>query len=181
MNFDDKQIAEIANLFDCTFEEADVAFLKTASSCEVHACPGSGKTTLLVAKLALLARQWTWRDRGILVLSHTNVARSEVERRLARDASASHLLVHPHFVGTIQSFVDRYLALPYLRDVGPGCGPVGECRIDDALFAAQAWKRFKMQGWKDYKQANAYLDKKSGQGANLVQNAVLHCRRRHHF
>src|SRR5262245_13438970 len=71
--------------------------LKSTESLGLEACPGSGKTTLLVAKLAILARKWTATDRGICVLSHTNVARREIEARLGHTIG-TRLLMHPHFV-----------------------------------------------------------------------------------
>src|SRR5580698_384343 len=59
-----------------------LAVIKSLDTLDIEACPGSGKTTLLVAKLAILARSWNERRRGICVLSHTNVARNEIENRL---------------------------------------------------------------------------------------------------
>ncbi len=61
---------------DCT-EPSHIDFLAKATPCDVQAAPGNGKTTLLAAKLALLARTWLTRRRGICVLSHTNAARTE--------------------------------------------------------------------------------------------------------
>ena len=55
------------------------AVLRSMETIDVAACPGSGKTTLLVAKLAILEEAWPFRTRGTCVLSHTNVARNEVE------------------------------------------------------------------------------------------------------
>jgi hypothetical protein len=78
---------------------------------DVVACAGSGKTTLLAAKLGILARKWPFSHRGIAVLSHTNAAREVVESKLAA-AEAHSLTSYPHFVGTIQSFVDQFLAIP---------------------------------------------------------------------
>ena len=69
--------------------------LKSTAALDVEACPGSGKTTLLVAKLAVLARKWTQPRRGICVLSHTNVARREIERRLGNTAAGQQLLSYP--------------------------------------------------------------------------------------
>jgi hypothetical protein len=89
--------------------------IKSLSSLDVEACPGSGKTTLLVAKLAILARHWTELRRGICVLSHTNVARREIETRLGSTPEGKRLLSYPHFVGTIHGFVNEFLALPWLR------------------------------------------------------------------
>ena len=88
------------------------------SSVDVQAAPGSGKTTLLGIKLALLASKWSESFRGICVLSHTNVARVEIEERLAKIPGGTALLQYPHYVGTIQSFVHTFLALPLLRSYG---------------------------------------------------------------
>lgn len=97
-------------------ERFDVA--TSSKSVDVTACPGSGKTTLLVAKLALLIRNWRHSTRGICVLSHTNVARREIETCLGRTSSGSSLLGYPHYVGTIHGFVNEFLALPWLRSQG---------------------------------------------------------------
>ncbi len=92
--------------------------LKSMDPIDVAACPGSGKTTLLVAKLAILAQKWKDRTRGICVLSHTNAARREIETRLGNTAAGQGLLGYPHFVGTIHTFVNEFLALPWLRSRG---------------------------------------------------------------
>ncbi len=85
---------------------------------DFEACPGSGKTTLLVAKLAVLAMRWPYRQQGICVLSHTNAARNEIGAKLSNSAAGIALARYPHFVGTIHSFVNEYLALPWLRSKG---------------------------------------------------------------
>jgi DNA helicase-2/ATP-dependent DNA helicase PcrA len=85
---------------------------------DFEACPGSGKTTLLVAKLAVLAMRWPYRQQGICVLSHTNAARNEIRAKLSNSAAGIALARYPHFVGTIHSFVNEYLALPWLRSKG---------------------------------------------------------------
>ncbi len=92
--------------------------LKYMEPTDVAACPGSGKTTLLVAKLAILAEKWQYRTRGICVLSHTNAARNEIERKLGNTAAGRRLLSYPHFVGTIHGFVNEFIALPWLRSKG---------------------------------------------------------------
>lgn len=78
----------------------------------VIACPGSGKTTVLLAKLLLLSRRMPFADgRGICVLTHTNVAIDEIKSKLG--STADILFKHPNFFGTIQGFVNKFLALPY--------------------------------------------------------------------
>ncbi|MGO9005327.1 MAG: UvrD-helicase domain-containing protein [Beijerinckiaceae bacterium] len=94
------------------------AFLTERTTIDVSACPGSGKTTLIVAKLAILARKWPHRAKGICVLSHTNVAREEIQRRLGSTVVGQRLLGYPHFIDTIHGFVNRFLALPWLNSNG---------------------------------------------------------------
>lgn len=94
------------------------AFLTSRSALDVSACPGSGKTTLIVAKLAILARKWPHRTKGICVLSHTNVAREEIQHRLGGTVVGQRLLGYPHFIDTIHGFVNRFLALPWLNSNG---------------------------------------------------------------
>src|SRR5471032_2575911 len=100
-----------------TLQPLDAArrdFLKSLTTLDVSACPGSGKTTLVVAKLAILARKWKSSTRGICVLSHTNVAREEIEHRLGSTDVGQRLLGYPHFIDTIHGFVNRFLAVPWL-------------------------------------------------------------------
>lgn len=104
--------------FDVDGSDERASILKSNETLDVEACPGSGKTTLLVAKLAILARDWNDRQRGICVLSHTNVARAEIEERLKTSEEGEKLLRYPHFIGTIHGFINEYLALPYMRSQG---------------------------------------------------------------
>jgi len=92
--------------------------LKSLSTLDIEACPGSGKTTLLVAKLAILGGRWAEGRKGLCVLSHTNVARREIERSLGSTAEGQRLLSYPHFIGTIHGFVNEFLAIPWLRSNG---------------------------------------------------------------
>lgn len=92
-----------------------VEVIRSLAPMDIEACPGSGKTTLLVAKLAILARRWRPRRFGICVLSHTNVARREIEERLGNTSEGKRLLAYPHYVGTIHGFVNEFLAIPWLR------------------------------------------------------------------
>lgn len=113
--------------------ERQAALLENGSR-DFNAVPGSGKTSLLAAKLLLLAKKWPHTHKGICILSHTNVAREEITRRLAKSVEGSRLLAYPHFLGTIHGFVNQFLALAALRrrelkvDV-----------IDDGVFAKRAW------------------------------------------
>nr|WP_279380922.1 UvrD-helicase domain-containing protein [Acetobacter sacchari] len=109
-------------------EDARLAVLRSNRSIDVAACPGSGKTTLLVAKLAILATRWTSLVSGVCVLSHTNVARLEIEKRLGSDSIGRAILSYPHFIGTIHGFVNQFIALPWLRSQG-----IDVVAIDDEI------------------------------------------------
>lgn len=127
-------------------------FLKSLTTVDVSACPGSGKTTLVVAKLAILARKWKSNTRGICVLSHTNVAREEIEHRLGSTDVGQRLLSYPHFIDTIHGFVNRFLATPWLLSAG-----YRVAAIDNDLTTRV---RRRHLGEKDYRRLNSYLEKK---------------------
>jgi len=97
-----------------SFNEERRAFIRCMESRDVVACPGSGKTTALMAKLLILARKMPFEDgRGICVLTHTNVAIDEIKKRAG--IAADSLFRYPNFFGTIQSFVNKFLAIPAYR------------------------------------------------------------------
>ena len=100
------------------FDDTRRIVIKSMDSIDIQAFPGSGKTTVLVAKLAILAKKWPHINSGICVLSHTNVAREEIEEKLGNTDTGKRLLTYPHFVGTFQSFFDTFVALPWLRSKG---------------------------------------------------------------
>lgn len=118
--------------------------MRSLETFDVEACPGSGKTTLLVAKLAILANRWQSRRQGICVLSHTNAARIEIGDRLSSTSAGHILLRHPHFVGTIHSFVNEFLAIPWLRSKR---WPIKA--IDTQIALADRWHRLPW-GTRDY-------------------------------
>lgn len=95
---------------------------------DMQACPGSGKTTLVASKLLMLAKEWHTKHQGICVLTHTNVACDEIVSRLKSHPSGVKLTLYPHFIGTIQEFTNKYLALPYVRS-----NDLPISRIDDEV------------------------------------------------
>ena len=127
-------------------------FLQRCSTVDLSACPGSGKTTLVVAKLAMLARKWPYRTRGICVLSHTNVAREQIERRLGQTVVGQKLLAYPHFIDTIHGFVNRFLGLPWLYSNG-----YPSPTIDDEVTTAY---RRGVMGNRNYRSVQNFLTKK---------------------
>lgn len=117
------------------FDQETLSFITYMDSTDVVACPGSGKTTALLAKLYILSKYMPFEgNKGICVLTHTNVAIHEIKRRMGKASSA--LFTYPNFFGTIQSFVDRFLAIPaYVSLYGNR-----EVTIDDDVYESRFWK-----------------------------------------
>ncbi|MVT12364.1 UvrD-helicase domain-containing protein [Chitinophaga tropicalis] len=94
------------------FDQERIQFIRELNTCDLQAVPGSGKTTVLLAKLLILERHLPLTDnRAILVISHTNAAIDEIRGKIG--VHCPKLFSAPHFVGTIQAFVDKFLATPY--------------------------------------------------------------------
>ncbi|KVM90157.1 UvrD-helicase domain-containing protein [Burkholderia stagnalis] len=134
-------LAELAKLAkDLNFDDIERrGALLESESRDFNAVPGSGKTSLLAAKLLLLAKKWPHTRRGICVLSHTNVARDEIARRLAETTDGAQLLSYPHYIGTIHSFVNHFFAMPILRSLEQKVDV-----IDDDVFADKARARLQL-------------------------------------
>lgn len=92
-----------------TFDDERKNFIRNLETCDLLAVPGSGKTTALLAKLYCIAQNMPFEDgSGILVLSHTNHAIEEIEKKLK--GYCPKLFEYPNFIGTMQSFVNKFLA-----------------------------------------------------------------------
>ncbi|SEA94936.1 UvrD/REP helicase N-terminal domain-containing protein [Flavobacterium gillisiae] len=95
-----------------TFDDERKDFIRNLNTLDLQAVPGSGKTTVLLAKLLILERKLPFADgSGILVLSHTNAAIDEIKYKIQKHCPK--LFSYPNFIGTIQSFVDDFLAIPF--------------------------------------------------------------------
>lgn len=79
----------------------------------VRACPGSGKTFCVSARLARLILNWKKEYEGIAAVSFTNVAWQEIEEKYSEEFQVGDRISFPHFLGTIDSFINKYIFLPY--------------------------------------------------------------------
>lgn len=135
------------------FDESRVEIIKNMQSVDIQAFPGSGKTTMLISKLAILAKKWKYSTRGICVLSHTNVAREEIEGRLGNTEVGQKILLYPHFIGTFHSFFDTFVTIPWLKSSGYKINI-----IDSEMVMKYRWKRIpyktKLYLQKQYKNEN---------------------------
>ncbi|OJU79076.1 MAG: hypothetical protein BGO09_10730 [Bacteroidetes bacterium 47-18] len=95
-----------------TFDDERKVFIRNFNTIDLQAVPGSGKTTALLAKLIILESKLPFAEgSGILVLSHTNAAIDEIKEKIQK--YCPRLFSYPNFIGTIQSFVDEFLAVPF--------------------------------------------------------------------
>jgi len=79
----------------------------------VKACPGSGKTLSVAKRLAQKLLNWKFHYRGIATISFTNVAWQEIEKNLDDEFKIKIPIFYPHFLGTIDSFINQYIFLPF--------------------------------------------------------------------
>lgn len=94
------------------FDKERRLFIRNLSTLDLQAVPGSGKTTALLAKLLILERYMPLKDsRGVLIISHTNAAVDEIKEQIGKHCPK--LFAYPNFLGTIQSFVNTFLAIPF--------------------------------------------------------------------
>ncbi len=79
----------------------------------VRACPGSGKTFCVSARLARLISGWKEKHQGIAAISFTNVAWQEIEKKYKEEFEIGKKISYPHFIGTIDAFINKFIFLPY--------------------------------------------------------------------
>lgn len=87
--------------------------VEATGNCVVNACPGSGKTFSVAARIAYLLKTKEFHHQGIAAISFTNTAWEEIERKLKTEFQIDVPIRYPHFLGTIDSFVNKYVFLPY--------------------------------------------------------------------
>lgn len=113
----------------------------------VKACPGSGKTYSVAARIARLLTNEQFSGAGIAALSFTNVACEEISQKLKEDFNYPHRLAYPNFIGTLDSFFNNYVFLPYGH-------LVMECAKRPQLVGEPHGAWTKAKGSKKYRNAN---------------------------
>lgn len=94
-----------------TDEQLNYVLSSINESIFLQACPGSGKTEVIGIKAAYEMKQWTGTG-GIAVLTFTNNAADVIGDRVSRFAGVDKL-GFPHFVGTIDSWLHKYVGHPF--------------------------------------------------------------------
>ena len=96
-----------------SFTHEQEAFLASSGKVVLHACPGSGKTTVVAQKVLHYLENWNKPHQGIAILSFTNVASDEIARQAKEVLPPGYSIETPHFVGTLDSFIDNYIFLRF--------------------------------------------------------------------
>jgi DNA helicase II / ATP-dependent DNA helicase PcrA len=113
--------------------EQQAILIKDARIRVVRATPGSGKTWLVAESIRQTLETWPTKTSGIAALSFTRVGGDEIRKAVGYD------LAHPHFVGTIDSFLFRYIIRPHLCQVFKGSFAVP--RIVAGEWGADNWSK----------------------------------------
>lgn len=93
---------------NCHFSDQQKAVISAENSIDVVAGPGSGKTTVLTAKYGLLIKKLANSNKGICLITHTNVAVDEI--RIGLNKIEIYDIEYPNFIGTIQEFFNYFFA-----------------------------------------------------------------------
>lgn len=101
----------------------------------VRACPGSGKTYTIAAKSAKDIRQWERKRQGLAVISFTNVAQEKVLDDIENITEVA--VGYPHFVGTIDSFINQFIFFPYIYLLG--FDPEDVQMIGEPFQSSEGW------------------------------------------
>ena len=84
------------------------ALVETSGEMFAEACPGGGKTRAIVERF--LRRTAEEPRKGIALVSFTSGAVEEVRRRCGRHITVTQA---PHFIGTFDSFINRFIVRPF--------------------------------------------------------------------
>ena len=139
----DIEIIESKLLKNGSFDENRKYIIRNfKDSINVNACAGSGKTTVLLAKLELIIDKLPFEDgSGICILTHTNVAINEIKNRLGEKSEV--LFKYPNYIGTIQTFIQKYLTNPFFKSYYKKDIKV----IDNQEYKLHLEKKLKNKGW----------------------------------
>lgn len=148
-------------------KEQEAVLASDARITVVRACPGAGKTEVFVEAIRKRLHEWNHHGCGLAALSFTNIARETIENRVGGAVSA------PHFVGTLDSFVFRFIVRPFGHLVGL---PQGAVRLFPAVVADSLEEPLISVGNENYQRASIFsvhfsglLDKQPRISARLAK------------
>ncbi len=103
----------VSNAFESLSDIQKTIVFEKKGKFVVRACPGSGKTYSVAARLARLIGELDKRSQGIAAISFTNAAWQEIKHQLETHFGIATSISYPHFIGTIDSFINQNIFLPF--------------------------------------------------------------------
>ena len=113
------------NLHRLSYEQLQYINHRLRTPCYVEACPGSGKTEVVGMKAAYEFAGWGEKFTGIAILTFTRNAAAEIRGRVIQYAG-SKAATHPHFIGTIDSWLHNYLVQSFAHAITGYVGKDGD-------------------------------------------------------
>jgi len=99
-------------IFEKTLEQLQYIIQDLKEDIFLTACPGSGKTEVVGLKSAYEIKQWKNVISGITILTYTNKATDVITDRIQQFTGFSEIS-YPHYVGTIDSWIHKYILNPF--------------------------------------------------------------------
>lgn len=94
----------------------------------LEACPGSGKTEVVAAKIVKEIANWNKRPGGLAALSFAKSATNELIKRVSQHSGPISFM-HPHFIGTFDSFIYKNIVSPLATELTNYIGNNGDSSI----------------------------------------------------
>jgi len=118
MEISDKDYELVENILlnnKSEFNTLQREFIELFENKTIIAGPGAGKTTSLAAKIVILLKNLnsSGSRAGVCIITHTNVAVNEINNALIKAGIGK--IDHPHFIGTINEFFNRFCVLPLFK------------------------------------------------------------------
>ncbi len=149
--------------------------------CFVEACPGSGKTEVVGMKAAYEFAGWQERFAGIAILTFTRNAAAEIRGRVVQYAG-SEAAKHPHFVGTIDSWLHSYLLQPFAHAITGYAGKDDDrtVRVVENESRAGFLNNYRVVGGQGGAiLANEYYRKHNGDLEGSIRKSIANRNKRH--
>ncbi|MBV4414664.1 ATP-dependent helicase [Clostridium tyrobutyricum] len=109
----------------------------------LKSCPGSGKTFVVANKILKEMNDWKQKNKGIALLSFTNIASKEMEKQINK-IYIGYKIGYPHYLGTLDSFISRYIFLPFgdlIMECDKRPSIIQEYSVSVNQYAKKIWRR----------------------------------------
>lgn len=120
-------------------EQLDFILHPLNEPCYLKACPGSGKTEVVGIKAAYEISEWKGYFCGIAVISFTKNASKEIAARVKKYGGVN-AVQHPHFIGTIDSWLHGYILHPHSHSICQFAGVSNNSKLRNRIKGDKSFK-----------------------------------------